>query len=388
MEDHSQAYFAWKRAGVRDAWCWHVDAHLDIGRDGLDDQVLERLRPALEPIADLTGNPYVPWGGLNCGNYLYAAIRHQLVGRLTWVIPPDLIQGKLLDWARTHVNGWLDLTVEESAGMRDAGGYVEGRLLGIPFQVGPADALPLPEDSVLLDIDLDYYLDQKGEVWSQPPGTLPSPLITTVAYSVFGGYTPTSERRLAAPWTQDWQGYAEDACDRAAQAVRQRQYQQGLESLEGLESVEAEYLRGTCQHHLGQFEAALQTWQRLIPQVPSLGQAYLAGLASELLSTRLGNPKQALEYAQQGLQIVDDYRLHYAAAVALEQLEQPRQATQMLRRGLRQAEGKVISLQMRLLLARLYRKQGKDGLAQIELAQLKRDDLGRQSGVGLFGGIR
>jgi len=31
---------------------------------------------------------------------------------------------------------------------------------------------------------------------------------------------------------------------------------------------------------------------------------------------------------------------------------------------------------MRLLLARLYRKQGKDGLAKIELAQLERDDLG------------
>lgn len=387
MEDHSQAYFVWKQADIKSAWCWHVDAHLDIGRDGLDASALARLYPAQQPIPDLTGNPYVPWGGMNCGNYLYAAIQHGLVGRLTWVIPPDLPRGKLLHWARTHLNGWLDLTVEESAGLRDAGGYVEGVLLGIPFQVGPAQALPFPEEPVLLDIDLDYYLDARGEVWSEPPGPLPASRLTTVAFSVLGGYTPPECRRLAAPWTQDWKGYQGDTLDQAAQNLRLARYQQCLDILEGLATVDAEYLRGTCQHHLGHFSEALQTWQRLGPQLPPQGQAYLAGLASELLSTRLKDPQAALDSAQRGLQIVEDYRLHYAAAVALEQLEQPRQASQMLRRGLRQAEGKVIGLEMRRLLARLYRKQGKEGLAQIELALL-RDDLGPQSGVGLFGGVR
>ena len=388
MEDHSQAYFAWKRAGIRNAWCWHVDAHLDIGRDGLDSAALARLEPALEEIPDLTGNPYVPWGGLNCGNYLYPAIQHGLVGRLTWVIPPDLPHGKLLDWARQHLNGWLDLTVEESAGLRDAGGYVEGTLLGIPFQLGTAAALPMPDEPVLLDIDLDYYLTQAGEVWSEPPGPLPSSLLTTVAFSVLGGYTPAAERRLAAPWSSQWSGYAGDQQDAAARSVRLRLYETALEQLSGLETVEAEFLRGTSQHHLGHYAEALKTWERLAPRLPAQGQAYLAGLASELLSTRLNDPKAALDYAQKGLQIVEDYRLHYAAAVALEQLDQARQAGQMLRRGLRVAEGTVISLQMRRLLARLYRKQGKEGLAQIELAQLQRDDLSRPSGVGLFGGIR
>jgi hypothetical protein len=371
MEDHSQAYFAWKRAGLRDRWCWHVDAHLDIGRDGLDAGTLEALLPALEPMAELSGNAYVPWGGLNCGNYLYAAIRHRLVGRLTWVIPPDLPQGNLLQWARAHVNGWLDLTLDESASFRDAGGYVEGRLLGIPFQAGTAEALPQPDQPVLLDVDLDYYLDAKGRVWSQPPGPLPESLCTTVAYSVLGGYTPTSERRLAAPWTKDWaDGYQGNALDQAAQHVRWRQFQPGLDCLSGDHSLNAEYLRGTCQHHLAEYQPALATWNRLIPQLPPQGQAYLAGLASELLCTHLKQPAPALEYARRGLQLVEDYRLYYAAAVALELLDQPRQAAQMLRRGLRLAEGLVISQKMRYLLARLYRKQGKDGLARLELAQL------------------
>ena len=387
MEDHSQAYFAWKRAGLRQCWCWHVDAHLDIGRDGLDEEALKTLEPALEPLADLSGNAFVPWGGLNCGNYLYAAIRHGVVNRLTWVIPPDLPQGKLLEWTRSHVNGWLDLTIEESVGLSDAGGFVQGTLLGIPFQVGTADRLPHPDQPVLLDIDLDYFLDLGGNVWQEPVGPFPDSRFTTVAYSVLGGYTPTAERRLAAPWTQDWaKGHQATLLDRAAEALRQKDYEQSLQHLEGMEGVEAEYVRGSCQHHLERFEQALQTWQRLIPQVPQEGQAYLAGLASELLSTRLHQPQQALEYAQQGLLLREDYRLHFAAAVALEQLEQLRQATQMLRRGLRLAEGTVIGLHMRLLLARLYRKQGKDGLAKIELAQLEREDL--SGGLRLFSRLR
>ncbi|MBS2037831.1 hypothetical protein JST97_22795 [bacterium] len=381
MEDHSQAYFAWKQAGFRGQWCWHVDAHLDIGRDGLDAQTLDRLRDCRVWTAELSGNAYVPWGGLNCGNYLYAAIQHGMVGRLTWVIPPDLPQGALLSWGRAHLNGWLDLTLQESDGLHDAGGYLQGTLLGIPFQLGTAEALPFPDQAVLLDIDLDYYLDARGQVWRQPPGPLPESLCTTVAYSVLGGYTPTHHRSLAACWTQDWQqGYQANSLDQAAQHIRWRQFEAGLNCLQHDRSPNAEYLRGTCQHHLCRYEEALATWQRLMPEVPPQGQAYLSGLASELLSTHLHQPAQALQFAQQGLRIQEDYRLHYAAAVALERLEQPRQATQMLRRALRQAEDLVISQKMRHLLARLYRKQGKDGLAQIELALLRQQ--GYSSGAG------
>ncbi|MFN8611190.1 MAG: hypothetical protein U0931_26840 [Vulcanimicrobiota bacterium] len=381
MEDHSQAYFVWKEAGLRGQWCWHVDAHLDIGRDGLDDSTLARLEPTLRAEPELCGNAYVPWGGLNCGNYLYAAIKHGLVGRLSWVIPPDLVQGELLSWGRGHLNGWLDLSLPEAASLHDAGGYLEGRLLGIPLQVGTAAALPAPDRAVLLDIDLDYYLDGRGQVWNEPPGPLPESLCTTVAFSVLGGYTPAHLRRLAAPWTETWaSGYQGNRLDEAARSVRWRDYQAALECLQDDAGIEAEYLRGTCQHQLEHYPQALATWQRLLPRLPPSGQAYLAGLASELLSTRLQQPARALEYAQQGLNLVEDYRLHYAAAVALELLDQPRQATQMLRRALRQAEGLVISQKMRFLLARLYRKQGKDGLAQLELAQLKSEGYSSAAG--------
>lgn len=85
--------------------------------------------------------------------------------------------------------------------------------------------------------------------------------------------------------------------------------------------------------------------------VPAEGRAYLLGLASETLC-RLDLPQQALDYALQAQQAVElDYRLYWAAAAALEKMGDLRQATQMIRRGLRLAEPYLFGLQMRLVLA-------------------------------------
>ena len=383
MEEHCDAYFAWKQAGIRGAWCWHVDAHLDIGRDGLDEGRLRALADCADgqqaQALQLCGNAYLPWGGLHCGNYLYPAIREGIVGRLSWVIPPDLPSGSLLAWTRNHLNGWFDLTVLESVELQEWDGYVSGTVLGIPMEIGPARHLPQPDEAVLLDVDLDYFLTTRGELW-QESETFPESLFTTVAYSVKGGYLPTDLRRLARPWVADVSGYQADSLDEAAAWVRLQRYAEALPLLERLDSVESGYLLGTCFHHLKQPQQALETWQQLLLRgdVKAEGRAYLKGLASEVLCT-LERPQEALEYALQAQQEVEpDYRLYWAAATALESMGELRQATQMIRRGLRLAEPYVFGLQMRLALAGLYRKQNKEGLARLELLHLEKADLGGQ----------
>lgn len=381
MEEHCEAYFAWKRAGIREAWCWHVDAHLDIGRDGLDEGTLAALAEcdgySEAQQRGLCGDPFLPWGGLNCGNYLYAAIRQGIVGRLTWVIPPDLPVGGLLSWARNHLNGWLDLEIAESVALKERQGYVAGTLLGIPFWVGPAEALPPPDEPVLLDIDLDYFLTTRGELWAESQA-FPPACFTTVAYSVKGGYLPPEHRRLAAPWVEDSAGYQPDEIDRAAGLVRLLRYDEAIELLKEQPGIPAGYLLGTCYHHQARHDLALQTWRRMLadPDLPPAARAYLSGLASEALC-RLERPREALEYALAAQSYVEpDYRLYWAAAAAHEKLGELRQATQMVRRGLRLAEPYMFSLQMRLVLARLYKMQDKHGLARLELEQLARADLG------------
>lgn len=382
MEEHHEAYFAWKQAGIRDGWCWHVDAHLDVGRDGLGEQVLQRLSgcPSLAEAQaqGLCGSAYVPFGGLHCGNYLYAAIRQGIVSRLTWVIPPYLPQGRLLSWARGHVDGWLDLTVEEFAGFEDKGGFVEGTLLGIPFQLGTWDALPPPTQPVLLDVDLDFYLTAQGEAWAQP-GEFPplESMLTTLAYSVVGGYTPASQRALAGAFVDDVAGCTGTALDAAAALVRLGQYAEALNALNSLPegNVGVLYLRGTCYHHLGRHDEALGVFQHLACVLEGASKGYVLGLCSEQLLA-LQRPEEALRLALEAQrESPGDYRLFWAAALALEASGQLRPATQMLRRGIQLAGSYLFGLQMRLVLARLYKKQGKAGLAKMELACLEKLDV-------------
>ena len=79
MEEHHEAYFLWKNLGIQGAWCWHFDAHLDIGREGLTEARMAALvdcrSPAEAAQVGALGNCYLPWGGLHCGNYLYPAIK-------------------------------------------------------------------------------------------------------------------------------------------------------------------------------------------------------------------------------------------------------------------------------------------------------------------------
>lgn len=386
MEEHCEAYFVWKQAGIRDAWCWHVDAHLDIGKDGLTASRLAELKQcqSLEEAhrRGLCGNAYVPWGGLHCGNYLYPAIREGIVSRLTWVIPPDIVSGNLLNWARLHLDGWFDLSLEEFHQLHEHQGIVQGTILGIPFQLGTAEKLVLPEQPVLLDIDIDYFLDGEGQIWQEPEQLpLPTSLLTTVAYSVKGGYTPTPFRRLAGPFVEgSLGGYEANALDRAAALVRFQAFQQAepeLIELLGSEPISSAYLLGTCYHQRKLYPQALEVWSQMLdhPQLPQDGRAYVCGLCSELLCL-LERPQEALSKALEAQKLCDpqDYRMHWATAAAYEKSEDFRQATQELRRGLRLAEPYVFGLQMRLVLAQLYRKQGKEGLASIELQKLEKID--------------
>ena len=66
MEEHLQAYYVWKASGLKNAWCWHIDAHLDIGKTGLFPSRLEMVAASssseeLRARGGL-GNSYLPWG--------------------------------------------------------------------------------------------------------------------------------------------------------------------------------------------------------------------------------------------------------------------------------------------------------------------------------------
>lgn len=391
MEEHHEAYFFWKELGIRNAWCWHIDAHLDIGREGLTPKRLEALTlcKSSEQAAssEILGNCYLPWGGLHCGNYLYPAIREGIVSRLTWVIPPYLPTGELLDWTRQHLDGWFELTLSEWATFRRENGVVRGEALGIPIEVGTWENFSRPSESVLFDIDIDYFLTDDGEVWWETAEMAESLkdwtiAATTVAYSVKGGYTPTKHRQLASPFLRggDSGGYCAGELDRATALFRCHQYPEALEALAELSdsySLEGPYYKGSVYQKLEQWEEALEAWKPLCEHedISVDGLAYLHGLCAEMC-LKLERFEEAIEHAAQGKKLApSDYRHPWAEAVARETLGDAKSAIKLVRRALRLADDSLFSLKIRLALARLYRRQGQRELSKLELTQLAMHDV-------------
>lgn len=391
MEEHHEAYFLWKALGIRGAWCWHFDAHLDIGREGLGTSRLQTLvgcqssQQAAEQGA--LGNCYLPWGGLHCGNYLYPAISEGIVGRLTWVIPPYLPQGDLLKWTRAHLDGWFELSLSDHASLRLEDGRVVGEVLGIPVEVGTWEKLTPPDEPVLVDVDIDYFLTDDGRVWCEPDEIAAAvkgwnSLATTVAYSVKGGYTPTSERRLADPFLEHpaGPGYASNALDQATTLYRCHRYEEAISALQALLSdypLEATYYLGSCYQKLEKPLEALRLLEPLCidPAVTPDGQAYLRGLCGELC-LKAERWEQAVAHAAAGKKLQPgDYRHYWTEAMACESTGDPKGAIKLVRRALRLAEDKLFGLRIRLALGRLYRRQGQWELAKVELARLATVDV-------------
>lgn len=386
MEEHHEAYFLWKSLGIQGAWCWHFDAHLDIGREGLTPARLTALAgcatPAEAAERGALGNCYLPWGGLHCGNYLFPAIAEGLVGRLTWVIPPYLPTGDLLRWTRSHLDGWFEMSLADYASLREENGRVVGQALGIPIEVGPWEALTPPVQPVLVDIDIDYFLTEQGEVWWEPDEIAVaveqwSSLATTVAYSVKGGYTPTPLRRLADPFLPEplLSGYQAGPLDDATALFRCHRYEEAIAALRELRSdypLEAAYYLGNSQQKLGQHEAALETWEPLCdhPEVEADGRAYLRGLCAEQC-LKLERWESAIAHAAVAKGLAPaDYRYPWSEAAAREALGDTRAAIKAARRALRLAENTIFGLRIHLGLARLYRRQGQRELYKAELARL------------------
>ena len=392
MEEHLQAYFLWKELGIHKAWCWHVDAHLDIGKAGLGPNRLAALKGcstySQAKQQDLLGNSYLPWGGLHCGNYLYPAIQEGIVGRLTWVIPPDLPEGNLLVWARQHINDWFELSLQEFASLRLEGKTVVGELLGIPFQMGTLEELPLPEFPVLFDVDIDYFLLESGQPWAYSKDFLQatqsiSKICSTVALSVKGGFTPESERSQAdafGPYESRRDAdHTITPLDELAAKVRCHAYEDALSMTlcDDENRIEVAFLRGTSFQALGRPAEALQVWIDLLglDQISQDGRAYLHGLCSELL-LEAQKPREALKHSMAAQKIApSDYRHFWTEAVAREALGEQRKALRLLRKTVSMSEHVLFGLKARYALSRIYKQQDKLGLAKIELQKLAQLDV-------------
>lgn len=189
MENHDGAYFLWRERQVRRRILVHLDAHHDMW------WIPER-------------------GRVTIANFVCQAVRDDLVRELYWVVPDPTWESAR---SRRPLLQQLDQLGRQYPGgrrpVRILDRRMETEIGATPVTVCPLDGLPRIWEPVLLDIDLDFLVIPRvsAKDWdrhSALPWCWPEELaarlraagvrseVTTVVYSVEGGYTPLKWKYL------------------------------------------------------------------------------------------------------------------------------------------------------------------------------------------------
>ncbi len=233
LENHDEAFRIWEKAEVKNRTLVHIDGHLDFywipekSPDDLSDAPISRSFKEWIAETEAWNLSKTPLTDLmTIGNFLYPAMREQMVNQIYWVVPDPF-------WASPPVRRQVARSLQamlknhplERASLKETHRSITLTLLGCPVTVCPLRELPSFRQPVLLDIDTDYlltslcdyvpvYYSNKTVIpWQTPKvflerlatAAIPTDLIT-IAYSVDGGYTPLA-----------WKFYG----DQIAQGLRQ-----------------------------------------------------------------------------------------------------------------------------------------------------------------------
>ncbi len=317
VKDHCEAYLFWKQHGFQGATCVHVDAHLDVAE--LPEGRTER------------GSTYIPGLGLNCGNYLTPALREGIVTHLVCVLP-DFMELSLVAGQR-ELQSWADLSLSEYRSLEWRDGRVEGVLKGRRITLCRAENLPELGRPLLLDIDLDYFVNDAREIWRRPEdlNLALEPDALTVAYSVEGGYLPPEATWMGPAVLKaygiDHPGLEvpESPLDRGSALFRLGHVAEALAELARVDSPESRYLQGMIAYRRGNFDraaelleqpfmrgAALYRAERYVEAVQALQQAIKSNPTPDALHlfgmawVGAGRPDQGARWLQTALRQAPD----------------------------------------------------------------------------------
>src|SRR2546428_2837487 len=219
VEDHDEAYHAWKKAGFENMILLHFDAHIDFAWIApTPDTLLEQPRLA-DVFSTLHRTPF--WRlseqteeeRTHLGNYIHQAIRANIVREFIWVYPEDPDQAEQARAVRSTLESLAAVAPQLFQLFRPTDtGCFEGRIYGKRFLAIPYSAFSMQafEEAVLLDIALDFFIIRSLYSRHSPYADLRTPSFwlspaefvarlhasglryefVTLAYSVEEGYTP------------------------------------------------------------------------------------------------------------------------------------------------------------------------------------------------------
>ncbi len=230
FENHSESYLVWKEHDVNGRILVHIDGHIDC--DWIPEGHLKKILSCrtAEDVREYIVHPYrmnSGYGGsISIWNFIYPAACSGMVREFFWVVPGGTFDRKepLQDLRSSLAIKMHGITPEEIGSLEMHDGLVTGRLLDIPITICELGSLPVLDETVLLDIDVDYLstdsaIDQKVVL---DPAFLPDAFIdqlsrkqirsdiVTISSSSIGGFLPPAyhyfgdviKERLSDPHSQ------------------------------------------------------------------------------------------------------------------------------------------------------------------------------------------
>jgi len=225
IENHDEALKIWRKFKLRNFDLLHIDAHIDFGFYLAKpfEWIINRSKTVKELKDDLTrAIVYQNYESdfdkqINIGNYIYPAMEEGIVKDFYWVVP-----GKVSDFEKSKksIKAMLIYILKKnninfSKDFKIKKGLMAVKLCDKKITVCTLDKIPYFKKRVLLDIDVDFLLidkistaDNTTNIGLRKPWILPEklikiiknkvikPQITTIAYSVNGGYTPLKYKYL------------------------------------------------------------------------------------------------------------------------------------------------------------------------------------------------
>jgi len=224
IEDHHQAYYAWKALSLKNLALIHIDAHIDFNFQEVKDtrlileeaKSLSKLKNQLEKALFFKQKQFDIKKLTNIGNYIYPAMRDGIVKDFYWVIPGDKQEfTRCMKNLKSMIKGLAQQDPKPKTVIKVKDGVLKTRLYGQNFIICCFEALPKINKKVLLDIDTDFLVInsisktkntdeiERRKVWIEPEELvsilkrkISCPVLVTIAYSVNGGYTPLKFKYL------------------------------------------------------------------------------------------------------------------------------------------------------------------------------------------------
>ena len=204
MENHNDALLWWRKTEQKNRILVHIDSHFDFAWiTDKDPQEILNAKTLSDFKASAKENLF--WNLSNkkkdelthIGNYIYPAIKENIVREFYWVVPDSLFfSKKRLRHFKKEIDDIIKSNPEEKGGLTLQGNYLTSKLCNIQLTICRLKDLPEFNEDVLLDIDVDYFIAQE-KAWLYPDAFIQilrekklKSAITTIAYSVEGGFTP------------------------------------------------------------------------------------------------------------------------------------------------------------------------------------------------------